>query len=316
MVSSMDRLGAICPFVVVDTCACFTSTQEFSKCQRDGLPWGQSCSLLHRVEVGGLRGLYPILWSSLQPKVWESELEIPRKMSGDVRHQMLHSRSPMQRIQLSGNGWILRTDHEWNERLGGGSRISCFLSLYQLHPRLHSYRKTIIAKSHGISGHCLIEHPRIEGASAAYASGWDGKYPAPRGGMVTFVCGDSQGFTDGSKEHSATCAAESADSWSTTADFQQVKCLPSGCLIKILKLPWFLHNHVTKEIIVIAENAYVELNKYRLFVAQGKETRCFDCNASHPLPSARNMLEVVSPTILLLSISLQKEMDVGHQVNL
>ncbi|CAG0887398.1 unnamed protein product, partial [Darwinula stevensoni] len=116
---------------------------------------------------------------------------------------------------------------------------------------------------------CLMEHPRIEGAKAIPDKGWDGKYPSPKGVMVTFTCENPQGFTDGSQKHSATCAVKDPDSWFFNLDFQHIRC----------ESP--------------VRDIYYMLNHYRASVARGEVKGCLDCDGN-PLPTALNMNELAS----------------------
>lgn len=79
---------------------------------------------------------------------------------------------------------------------------------------------------------CLTEYPKIEGANMSYV-GWDGNYPAPKGATVVFTCKEnSEGFTDGFREHTATCSAKDPDTWCTAASFDHVRCELPGCPIR------------------------------------------------------------------------------------
>ncbi|CAG0898724.1 unnamed protein product [Darwinula stevensoni] len=67
---------------------------------------------------------------------------------------------------------------------------------------------------------CLTEHPMVENADLTYLR-WNGKYPAPSGAKVLFHC--EEGFTDGKKDHWATCS-DSPDSWCTSFVVDGVSC--------------------------------------------------------------------------------------------
>ncbi|CAG0884360.1 unnamed protein product [Darwinula stevensoni] len=127
---------------------------------------------------------------------------------------------------------------------------------------------------------CLSKHPEIKGANVTYDKGWDGKYPAPNGATVAFTCKENnQGFTDGSLEHTATCAAKDPDSWCTSTSFEEVHC----------ELP---------------VDPYDEINKYRQKVATDKETGCNDCTAKNPLPTPTYMIQLASSKFSRISLCM------------
>ena len=64
---------------------------------------------------------------------------------------------------------------------------------------------------------CLTRYPRIKNAEESI-EGWMYGHPIPPGAKVIFTCTHPQGFTDGSKEHVATCSSVSPDVWHTTFD--------------------------------------------------------------------------------------------------
>ncbi|CAG0905664.1 unnamed protein product, partial [Darwinula stevensoni] len=100
-----------------------------------------------------------------------------------------------------------------------------------------------------------------------YDKVWVEKYPAPKDAKVTFICGNPQGFTDGSKEHSAACAVKDPDVWWTSSDFQHIRC----------ESP--------------VRDIYYKLNTYRASVARVEVTGCKDCDGKL-LPTALNMNEL------------------------
>ncbi|CAG0898643.1 unnamed protein product [Darwinula stevensoni] len=60
---------------------------------------------------------------------------------------------------------------------------------------------------------CVTDYPTIKNAKPTF-EGWKGEYPAPQGASVRFAC--DTGFTDGSKEHRASCSCSEPDLWCTT----------------------------------------------------------------------------------------------------
>ncbi|CAG0885700.1 unnamed protein product [Darwinula stevensoni] len=76
-----------------------------------------------------------------------------------------------------------------------------------------------LVKSEGYQAYvqflCLTDYPKIQNAEESF-HGWNGAYPAPRGGQVVFKCKHPGGFTDSHKVHVATCASMRPDVWCTT----------------------------------------------------------------------------------------------------
>ncbi|CAG0887793.1 unnamed protein product [Darwinula stevensoni] len=72
-------------------------------------------------------------------------------------------------------------------------------------------------------GLCLKKHPKIPNANVSF-EGWNGSYPAPAGGTVTFRCRHPNGFTDGAHLHTAACAPLDPDSWCISFQEGAVEC--------------------------------------------------------------------------------------------
>ncbi|CAG0888590.1 unnamed protein product [Darwinula stevensoni] len=79
------------------------------------------------------------------------------------------------------------------------------------------YESKVLVPAEGFEAYaqylCLTEYPKIENAMESYLN-WTGEYPAPKGGIVLFIC--PKNFTDGIGVHNAKCCASIPDVWCST----------------------------------------------------------------------------------------------------
>ncbi|CAG0897519.1 unnamed protein product [Darwinula stevensoni] len=70
---------------------------------------------------------------------------------------------------------------------------------------------------------CLTEHPTIPNTKVSF-EGWRGEYPAPKGAMVTLLCDDPKGFSDGSPHHTSRCSSVTPHAWESSFQVDAVEC--------------------------------------------------------------------------------------------
>ncbi|CAG0905040.1 unnamed protein product, partial [Darwinula stevensoni] len=87
--------------------------------------------------------------------------------------------------------------------------------------------KSDLVKADGYNSYtqwlCLTEYPTIPNAKVSF-EGWSGEYPAPKGAMVTLLCDDPKGFSDGSPLHTSRCSSGAPDAWCSSFQEDDVYC--------------------------------------------------------------------------------------------